>query len=100
MTEPLERIQQFLRESQLADPTARAVPLTGDASDRRYFRILPAGRPPFVLALHTGPIDFASLPFANVAQLLQRFHMPMPAIPCHSVEAGLIAPHDRVAATL
>src|SRR5258706_11783751 len=100
MTEPLERIQQFLRESQLADPTARAVPLTGDASDRRYFRILPAGRPPFVLALHTGPIDFASLPFANVAQLLQRIPLPVPAILGHSDEAGIIALEDLGDVTL
>ena len=35
------------------------MPLTGDASDRRYFRILLDGRDPIVLALHAGAIDFA-----------------------------------------
>ena len=43
------------------------MPLTGDASDRRYFRVIPSDGPSIVLALHAGPIDFASLPFANVA---------------------------------
>jgi aminoglycoside/choline kinase family phosphotransferase len=100
MTEHLDRIQRFLGESELADAAARVVPLTGDASDRRYFRILPAGRPPFVLALHTGPIEFASLPFATVAQLLQRIPLPVPAILGHSDEGGIIALEDLGDVTL
>jgi hypothetical protein len=100
MTEHRDRIERFLRESQLADPAARVVPLTGDASDRRYFRILPEGRPSFVLALHTGPIEFASLPFANVAQLLQRIPLPVPAILGHSDESGIIALEDLGDVTL
>jgi hypothetical protein len=100
MTEHRDRIERFLRDSQFADPMARVVPLTGDASDRRYFRILPAGRPSFVLALHTGPIDFASLPFANVAQLLQRIPLPVPAILGHSDEEGIIALEDLGDVTL
>ena len=100
MTEHRDRIERFLRDSQLADPAARVVPLTGDASDRRYFRILPAGRPSFVLALHTGPIEFASLPFANVAQLLQRIPLPVPAILGHSDEGGILALEDLGDVTL
>ena len=100
MTEHRDRIERFLRESQLADPTARVVPLTGDASDRRYFRILPAGRESFVLALHAGPIDFASLPFANVAQLLQRIPLPVPAILEHSDADGILALQDLGDVTL
>jgi aminoglycoside/choline kinase family phosphotransferase len=100
MTEHRDRIERFLRESQLADPKARVVPLTGDASDRRYFRILPTGRESFVLALHTGPIDFASLPFANVAQLLQRIPLPVPAILGHSDADGILALQDLGDVTL
>ena len=46
-----ERINCFLRESGLASERAGVVPLTGDASDRKYFRIMPADGPTFVLAL-------------------------------------------------
>src|SRR5436309_3745867 len=67
-----DRIDRFLAEHGLAAPTVRVVPLTGDASDRRYFRIISADRPSTVLALHAGPINFAALPFANVARLLQQ----------------------------
>ena len=48
----------------------RCVPLTGDASDRRYFRVLLKDATPIVLALHPGPIDFATMPFVAVARLL------------------------------
>jgi len=63
-----ERIDQYLRETGLADRNARVVPLTGDASDRRYFRIIPADGPSLVLALHSmacvaGFIAGSSLPW-------------------------------------
>ena len=61
-----QRIDQYLRESKLAGARARVVPLTGDASDRKYFRIIPVDRASIVLALHAGPIAYADLPFANV----------------------------------
>ena len=46
-----ERIDQYLRVTGLGGANARVVPLTGDASDRRYFRIIPAEGPSVVLAL-------------------------------------------------
>ena len=67
-----DRIDRYLRESGLVARNARVVPLTGDASDRKYFRILPADGPSIVVALHAGAIDFATLPFANVGQLLRQ----------------------------
>ena len=76
-----DRIDQYLA-ARRARPARcpRVVPLTGDASDRRYFRIIaPDGRS-IVLALHADAIDFDSLPFANVARLLQQVPLPVPAI--------------------
>ena len=51
-TEVRDRIDRYLRGSGLADRQARVVPLTGDASDRKYFRIIPADGASIVLALH------------------------------------------------
>jgi len=45
-----ERIQGYLDRSGLAAGKPRVVPLTGDASDRRYFRILLPDAPSIVLA--------------------------------------------------
>jgi aminoglycoside/choline kinase family phosphotransferase len=76
------------------------VPLTGDASDRRYYRILLAAEPSQVLAVHPGPIAFARLPFVNVATLLQRMQLPAPRITGHSDALGIIALEDLGDVTL
>jgi aminoglycoside/choline kinase family phosphotransferase len=95
-----ERIDLYLRDSGLAGPGARVVPLTGDASDRRYFRIIPADGPPIVLALHAGAIEFASLPFANVAELLRLIPLPVPLVLGHSDPLGILALQDLGDVTL
>src|SRR5438094_5465340 len=95
-----ERIDQYLRDSGLAGRNARVVPLTGDASDRKYFRIISSDGPSIVLALHAGPIDFATLPFANVAALLERIPLPVPAVLGHSDELGILALQDLGDVTL
>jgi aminoglycoside/choline kinase family phosphotransferase len=94
------RIDRYLDESGLAGPRPRIVPLTGDASDRKYYRILPADGPSIVLALHTGPIDFASLPFANVGGLMQQIPLPVPRILGHSDGLGIVALQDLGDVTL
>ena len=104
-----ERIDAFLRETGLADRGAKVVPLTGDASDRRYFRVLipfdsrsgdPEHRrgvqhePSQVIAVHPGPIEFDALPFVNVSRLLSAMPVPVPRILAHSDALGVIALQD------
>ena len=107
MTEPRpatdtarERIDRYLERRLEGRGPARVVPLTGDASDRRYFRILPAQGDPFVVALHAGPIEFATLPFANVAALLRQMPVPIPAIVGHDDALGIVAQSDLGDVTL
>ena len=95
-----ERIKQYLQESGLATDRARVVPLTGDASDRKYFRIIPLDGPGFVLALHASAIEFATLPFANVADLLHQIPLPVPVILGHSDALGALALQDLGDVTL
>jgi aminoglycoside/choline kinase family phosphotransferase len=94
------RIDTYLRESGLAGGNARVVPLTGDASDRRYFRIIRADGSSLVLALHAGPIEFATLPFVNVAQLLEDIPLPVPRILGASDALGVLALQDLGDVTL
>src|SRR4051812_2149019 len=89
-----ERIDRYLRNNSFAGRAPKVVPLTGDASDRRYFRILLADGESIVLALHAGPIEFASLPFANVAELLQQMPLPVPAILGYDDADGIVALQD------
>jgi aminoglycoside/choline kinase family phosphotransferase len=94
------RIDSYLRESGIGGAHARVVPLTGDASDRKYFRIIPSDGAPIVLALHAGAIEFATLPFANVGRLMQQVPLPVPDILGHSDELGILALQDLGDVTL
>jgi N-acetylmuramate 1-kinase len=95
-----ERVDQYLRDSALVRGNPRVVPLTGDASDRKYFRIIPVDGASIVLSVHAGPIDFSALPFANVAELLQQIRLPSPVILGHSDELGVVALQDLGDVTL
>jgi len=94
------RIDDYLASTGLDTGEAKVVPLTGDASDRRYFRLLLRDEPPQVLAVHPGAIDFESLPFVNVAHLLLQMPVPVPKILGHSDELGIIALQDLGDVTL
>jgi aminoglycoside/choline kinase family phosphotransferase len=92
------RIDQFLAGRSLTG--ARVVPLTGDASDRRYFRILVRDEPTQVLAVHPGAIEFERMPFVNVSRLFTALPLPVPAILGHSDPLGIIALQDLGDVTL
>jgi len=92
------RIDQFLIERGLTG--ARVVPLTGDASDRRYFRVILGDDGTQVLAVHPGAIDFARMPFVKVAQLFSLLPVPVPAILSFSDELGIISLEDLGDVTL
>jgi aminoglycoside/choline kinase family phosphotransferase len=89
-----DRVLHYVETSAAGAAHARIVPLTGDASDRKYFRIIPDGGPSFVIALHSGPIVFSTLAFANVAELLQQIPLPVPLILGHSDPLGIVALQD------
>jgi aminoglycoside/choline kinase family phosphotransferase len=95
-----ERIDRYLRESGMIDQRARVVPLTGDASDRKYFRVITPDTSSYVIALHAGSIDFATLPFASVADLLRQVPLPVPQIFGHSDALGIVALQDLGDVTL
>jgi aminoglycoside/choline kinase family phosphotransferase len=106
------RIDQYLRDSGLVAPGHRVVALTSDASTRRYYRVIPtagptagpaagpAPGPSIVLALHEDAIEFATLPFVNVARLLHQIPLPVPAVIGHSDALGILALQDLGDVTL
>jgi aminoglycoside/choline kinase family phosphotransferase len=79
---------------------ARVVPLTGDASDRRYLRVHPPGGAPFVVAVHSAPFDPDTLPFLNVARLFAAMPVPVPAVLDHAGDLGVLALEDLGDVTL
>ena len=99
-TEPRERIDVYLGRSGLAQRSLRVVPLTGDASDRRYYRILGPDTASFVLSLYASPFDINTMPFANVARLLERMPVPVPKVLGHADDIGVLALEDLGDVTL
>lgn len=79
---------------------ARVVALTGDASNRRYVRVLAPGRETVVLAVHAEPFDPATLPFINVAALLAAMPLPVPRLLGHDADLGVLALEDLGDVTL
>lgn len=73
---------------------ASVVPLTGDASDRRYFRVHPRTGTSYVLAVHSAPFDFDALPFVNVAELFARMEVPIPHVRGEAADLGVLALDD------
>ena len=99
-SETRERIDGYLQRSGLAARSPRVVPLTGDASDRRYFRVLLPDAPSIVLALYSAAFDVRSLPFVNVAKLLARMPVPIPEVLGHADELGILGLQDLGDVTL
>ena len=89
-----EPVARYLDRSGLAQRSARTVPLTGDASDRRYYRVIETTGGSSVIALYSAPFDFDRLSFVNVARLFQRFPLPVPAILDQAQDLGVLLLQD------
>ena len=95
-----ERIDGYLHRSGLTARSPRVVPLTGDASDRRYFRVLVRDEGSIVLSLYSAPFTFDTLSFVNVARLLEKMPVPIPAVLGHADDLGVLALADLGDVTL
>jgi len=95
-----ERIDTYLERSGLAPKSPRVVPLTGDASDRRYYRVLLPDAASIVLSLYSAPFEFEKLSFVNVARLLQEMPTPVPKVLGHAEDIGVLALEDLGDVTL
>jgi aminoglycoside/choline kinase family phosphotransferase len=94
------RLAQYLSDHGLQSRTLKVMPLTGDASDRRYFRVLLNDAASIVLALHQGPIEFERMPFVAVARLFAAVPLPVPRILHHSDALGVLGLEDLGDVTL
>jgi N-acetylmuramate 1-kinase len=95
-----EPVSAYLARTGPAVRSARVVPLTGDASDRRYYRMIEPGGTTSVLALYSAPFDYEKLTFVNVARLLQQVPLPVPAILDQAADLGLLRLQDLGDVTL
>ena len=95
-----DRIQGYFDRTGLSESGPRVVPLTPDASDRRYFRVLLPGQSSIVLSLYSGAFDVTRLPFVNVATLMAKMPVPIPEVLGHADDLGVLALQDLGDVTL
>ena len=95
-----DRVNQFLKQSQLAEVDAPIVPLTGDASNRRYVRVIPRSGESFVLALYGKSFRSETLSFIKVASLLEQMEVSVPTVLEHATDLGVLALQDLGDVTL
>jgi hypothetical protein len=95
-----DRLDAYLERAGLAGRRVRIVPLTSDASDRRYFRVIVPGEPSVVLALYPHPFEYGRLSFVNVAELLAAMPVPIPAVLGHADDLGILVLDDLGDVTL
>ena len=91
-------VHQYLARQNLK--ASRIVALTGDASDRRYFRVVSPDGASYVLSVHTATFQTASLPFVNVARLFAAMPVPVPDILGDAGDLGILALEDLGDVTL
>jgi len=88
------RLALFLETKVAAGlPLRQVTPLSGDASDRSYYR-LHLERGTLVAAVLAAPFDPNLLPFLNVARLFQEIPMPVPRIQDVAGELGILLLED------
>jgi aminoglycoside/choline kinase family phosphotransferase len=91
---PEGRLAEYLqvRYGDRAEELA-VVPLSGDASTRRYFRVHD-GSETRVLSLYPEPFQPAELSFVVVGELLAGYGLPVPAVLDHDGPRGLVVLED------
>ena len=87
------RARAWLRIAGLP-PTTRLERLAGDASDRRFVRVIPPAAPSRVLVVHEQPIDPETLPLIRVADLFRQLPVPVPAVHGAHAALGLVVVED------
>jgi aminoglycoside/choline kinase family phosphotransferase len=93
-----EQVTTYLARTGLAKSSVLS--LTGDASDRKYFRVLQPGGSSIVLALHSEAFNPATLPFLQVADLFMAMPLPVPSILDRAGDLGILALEDLGDVTL
>jgi aminoglycoside/choline kinase family phosphotransferase len=95
-----DRVTTYLERSGLRAEVTTVMPLTGDASDRKYFRVMRRSGAARVLALHAEPFDAPALPFCRVAELLAVMPLPIPEILDRAGDLGILLLEDLGDVTL
>ena len=88
-----ERVATYLERTH-ALPGTRIEGLPGDASTRRYVRVIPPSGPSRMLLVHPEAIDPQSLSFLNVGRLMEQMGIRVPAVTGCAADLGIVELED------
>ena len=102
---PVEHLRALMQQlCPVTIPEFQVIPLVGDASDRRYYRLQLAaptdGIPSLVLMRLAQPYTDGELPFVNVQRHLEGIGVPVPRIFCDNSAHGFVLLEDLGDVTL
>ena len=96
-----DRIDGYLKRSGLASRAPRVVPLTGDASDRRYFRLLLPDAASIVLSRPREGLSISRRCRSSTSHVcLAAMPVPIPRVIGHADDLGVLALEDLGDVTL
>ena len=87
------RVASYL-ERTASPPGTRTEELPGDASTRRYVRVIPPSGRSRMLLVHPESIDPESLAFLNVARLMERMRIRVPEVIGWEADLGIVELED------
>lgn len=88
-----ERVATYLKRTAFL-PGTRFQELPGDASVRRYVRVIPPSGQSRILLVHPGAIDPLSLSFLSVGSLIERMGIRAPAVAGYAADLGIVELED------
>jgi aminoglycoside/choline kinase family phosphotransferase len=97
--EALAAIRGYLDERRGDERGLEVVPLSGDASTRRYYRLSGPGQA-YVVALYPEPFDPATAAFLVVGALLEGYGLPVPRVVDVDGSRGIVLQEDLGDCTL
>ena len=93
------RLKQWVERAGLPKST-QLQEMAGDASDRRFVRVVPPTKRTRVLVVHQNAIDPMQLPLIQVSALFQKLTVPVPEIYDFDTELGIVVLEDLGNTTL
>ena len=94
-----ERIALWVKQANLSSKT-KVEFLAGDASDRRFARIIPPKNQTSILVVHNDSIDPTQLPMLQVTELFRKLPVSVPKIHDVVPELGIVVVEDLGDTTL
>jgi aminoglycoside/choline kinase family phosphotransferase len=89
------RLTEYLRaHKKEAAAAISVVALSGDASTRRYFRLIPGEGASTIVALYPDPFDATATPFYTVGETLIQIGLPVPRLVDHDGPLGVYEQED------